>query len=71
MDWVLIINEQAQTGQEQDVIPANLAALFVELNAAIHNELLREDYDRHRPATLSKVKLPGFAKEFATAFNKQ
>lgn len=71
MEWVLLTDEQAQTGLEQNGVPAHLATLFVELNAAIHNGKLREDYDRHKPATMGKVKLTDFASEFAAVFNQK
>ena len=71
LEWLLLTDEQAQTGMEQNGVPAHLAALFVELNGAIHNGKLREDYDRHKPATMGKVKLEDFAREFAAVFNQK
>lgn len=71
LTWALLTDEQAQAGMEQNGVPVHLAALFVELNAAIHNGLLREDYDQHKPATMGQVKLNDFASEFAAVFNQQ
>ncbi len=70
MTWQYVSDEQAQAGLEKNGFLAKVAALFVELNAAIHNGLLREDYDKHKPATMGKVKLADFAKEFAAAYNR-
>jgi uncharacterized protein YbjT (DUF2867 family) len=71
LTWVLLTDEQAQAGLEQNGVPPYLATLFVELNAAIHNGLLREDYDLRKPARMGKVKLTDFAREFAAAYKQQ
>lgn len=68
LKWVTFTDQQTQAAMEQNGVPANIAAQYVELGAAIHNGKLREDYDLHKPAVMGKVKLVDFAKEFAVAF---
>ncbi|MDN3579641.1 NmrA family NAD(P)-binding protein [Mucilaginibacter flavus] len=70
LKWVIFTDEQTQAAMEQNGVPANIAALYVELGAAIHNGKLREDYDLNKPTVMGKVKLTDFAKEFAAAFLK-
>lgn len=70
LTWVTFTDEQTQSGLEQNGIPAHIAANFVELGASIHSGALGEDYALHKPASMGRVKLTDFAKEFATAFNK-
>ena len=69
LKWVIITNEETQSALEAAGIPSRVAAGLVEMNASIHTGLLSEDYYRHRPTVLGKVKLVDFAKEFAAAFN--
>lgn len=68
LQWLTFSDEQTQQGLEQAGIPAHVAASYVELGASIHNGTLRQDYDRHAPHTMGKVKVEDFAKEFAAAF---
>lgn len=68
--WNLITDAQAQAAFEKNGFPSKGAALYVELNAAIHNGLLREDYDKQKPVTMGKIKLADFVKEFAAAYNR-
>jgi uncharacterized protein YbjT (DUF2867 family) len=71
LKWITFTDEQAQVAMEEKGMPPHLAANFVELGASIHSGALREDYDRHKPTTMGKVKLEDFAKEFAAAFQKE
>lgn len=71
LQWLTFSDGQTKAGLEQNGIPAHIAASFVELGASIHSGALREDYDRHKPAAMGKVKLADFATEFAAAFNKE
>ncbi|MEJ7665052.1 MAG: hypothetical protein WKG07_38800 [Hymenobacter sp.] len=61
---------QMQAALEQRGMPASAVASMVDLGRSIQNGALRQDYDRHRPATLGRVKLEDFAREFAAAFSK-
>jgi uncharacterized protein YbjT (DUF2867 family) len=68
MKWMTFTNEQTQAGLEQAGIPAHIAAMFVELGAAIHSGIMREDYDKHKPKVMGTITLEEFAMEFAAAF---
>lgn len=68
--WVTFTDEQMENGMAQRGVPAHIIANSVELGASIHKGALREDYDRHKPAAMGKVKLDDFAKEFAAAFQE-
>jgi uncharacterized protein YbjT (DUF2867 family) len=68
LKWVTFTDQQTQATMEQNGVPANIAAQYVELGTAIHNGTLREDYDLHQPTVMGKVKLVDFAKEFARTF---
>jgi hypothetical protein len=57
-----------QSNLETAGMPADIAAGLVEMNAAMHTGALFEDYYRNRPPALGKIKITGFAKEFAARF---
>lgn len=68
LEWVVFSDEQVNDAMIKAGMPASFVAGFVELGASIHNGILREDYDLHKPTVQGKVKLADFAKEFAAAF---
>jgi len=70
LNWVRVTDEQAQSGLQAIGMNPRIAAGMVEMYAGFHSGLLSEDYYRHRPKVLGKVKLEDFAKEFAIAFQK-
>ncbi len=70
LKWILLSNEQWQSGLEAAGMNPAIASGFIEMFAAQHSGLLMEDYFRHRPV-LGKVKMKDFAKEFATAYNQK
>ena len=70
LKWKLISGEEYQNGLEAAGINPKIAAGLVEMYAGQHSGLLTEDYYRHRPEILGKVKMADFAKEFAAAFQK-
>jgi len=70
LQWKTFTDAQTQAALERQGMPGHIAARLVELNASIHSGLIREDYDRHPPQAMSKVKLEDFAKEFAVAFKQ-
>jgi uncharacterized protein YbjT (DUF2867 family) len=70
LKWIVITNEQMQSGLEAFGMPANTAAGLVEMNASMHMGELFQDYYLNRPV-MGKVKLKDFAKEFAVAFNQK
>lgn len=67
MKWLLVTDEQTQSGLEKIGINPSIAAGLAEMNASMHNGKLFEDYYKNKPV-LGKVKLTDFAMEFATAF---
>jgi uncharacterized protein YbjT (DUF2867 family) len=68
LQWLTFTNEQLQAALEKRGLSAYIAANMVALGASLHSGVLLEDYEIHKPATLGKVKLEEFAKEFAAAF---
>ena len=68
LKWMIFTDEQTKGGLEGAGIPTHIAANFVEMGASMRSGLLRKDYDLHKPATMGKIKLEEFAKEFAEAF---
>jgi hypothetical protein len=57
-----------QSNMEANGVPANAAFNLVELGAATHSGILREDYEKNKPA-IGKIKLEDFAKDFANTYN--
>ncbi len=70
LKWILLSNEQWQSGLEAAGMNPTIARGLIEMFAAQHSGLLMEDYYRNRPV-LGNVKLKDFAKEFATVFNQK
>jgi uncharacterized protein YbjT (DUF2867 family) len=70
LKWILLSDEQWQSGLEAAGMNPTIAAGLIEMFAAQHSGLLMEDYYRNRPVP-GKVKLKEFAIEFATFFNQK
>ena len=70
LKWILISNEETQTGLEAIGMNPGIAAGLVEMYASLYSGILGEDYFRNRPAVMGKVKMVDFATEFAKAFNQ-
>jgi uncharacterized protein YbjT (DUF2867 family) len=70
LKWQVVSHEQFLKGMLAAGINPQVANGFVEMQTAIDNGLLYEDYYRHQPA-LGKVKLNQFAKEFAAVYHQQ
>jgi uncharacterized protein YbjT (DUF2867 family) len=68
LKWIIIPNEQVQRGLEAAGMNPQIAAGLVEMYAGVHSGILLEDYHRHKPTVMGKVKMTDFAKEFAAAF---
>lgn len=68
LKWLTISNEELLKSYEAHGVPANTAAMLVEMYYACHTGLINEDYDLHKPV-LGKVKTEDFAKEFAAVYN--
>lgn len=70
LKWIIVPDEQMQSALETAGMNPKIAAGLVEMYAGFHSGLLSEDYYRHKPKVLGKVKLEDFAEEFAAAFQK-
>ena len=68
LKWRIITNEQMLSGLEGAGMNSQIAAGLVEMYASLYSGLLAEDYYRHKPTVMGKVKLKDFAKEFAVVF---
>jgi uncharacterized protein YbjT (DUF2867 family) len=68
LKWFVIPDEQAKTGLIAAGMNPKIAAGMVEMYSAQQSGLLTEDYYRHPPKSLGKIKIKDFAKEFANAF---
>ena len=68
LKWILISDEEMQSGLETAGMNPRIAAGLAEMFGSQHRGVLTEDYYRNRPAVFGKVKLTDFAKEFAAAF---
>ena len=69
LKWILVSDEQRKISLEAAGLNPRIAAGLVEMFASQHSGILTEDYYRHKPALIGKVKIADFAKEFAAAFN--
>lgn len=70
LKWRRVTDEQTRSGLEAIGMNPRIAAGLVEMYAGFHSGLLSEDYNRHKPKVLGKVKLEDFAKEFADKFTQ-
>ncbi len=70
LKWIVVSDEQMLNGLIAAGFNPQLAAGFVEMNAAMHTGQLFEDYYCNHPV-LGKVKLTNFAKEFASIYNQK
>lgn len=68
LKWITLSNEQMREGMEKQGMPAHLIDKFVEMGASGHSGALREDYERHKPVSMGKIKTEDFAREFAVVF---
>lgn len=70
LKWILIPGEQWQRGLAAAGMNPKIARGLVEMFESQHKGLLTQDYYRHKPAVMGKVKLKDFAKDFAAAFKQ-
>ena len=68
LQWNLISNEQMQGILEGAGMNTQVAAGLVDMQACMHTGDFFKDYYLNRPATMGKVKMADFAKEFAATF---
>jgi uncharacterized protein YbjT (DUF2867 family) len=69
LKWVEFTDDQATQGAVQAGLPKELAENYTEMGHALKTGKMAEDYWKHRPAILGKVKLADFAAVFATAYH--
>lgn len=70
LKWMIVSDEQVQSGLEEAGMQPAIAAGLVEMYASARSGRFWEDYQFHKPAVMGKVKLEDFAKEFAKVFNQ-
>ena len=70
LKWIIITNQQMQSGLIAAGMHPGIAAGMVEMYGSLHNGVLAADYYRNKPE-MGKVKLTDFSKEFAAAFNQK
>lgn len=68
LQWITLTDEQLRENLKQSPMPDAAIDKLIELGAAIHSGAMREDYDRHPPEKMGKIKLADFAAEFAARF---
>ncbi len=69
LPWVEFTDEQSLNGMLGAGLPEEVAKNYTEMGAALRTGIMSEDYWKHRPATLGKVKLADFAAVFAHVYN--
>lgn len=69
VSWVEFSDEQALNGMLQSGLSATLAEGYTTMGKAIRTKEIEADYWKNKPASLGKVKLEDFAKEFSAAFS--
>ncbi|TWR28828.1 NAD-dependent epimerase/dehydratase family protein [Mucilaginibacter pallidiroseus] len=71
LKWALISDKQMNDAFIKIGASETNAKAFTEMNAAIHNGSLFEEYFNNRPAKLGNVKIKDFANDFALKYNAQ
>ncbi|HEX8023341.1 NmrA family NAD(P)-binding protein [Mucilaginibacter sp.] len=69
LPWIEFTDEQLAEGLLQAGVPPEMTRNFVEMGTAVRSAKIWEDYDKHKPATVGKVSLADFAKEFTAVYN--
>jgi uncharacterized protein YbjT (DUF2867 family) len=69
LPWVEFTDEQSIAGLEQAGMSHEVAVNYTEMGAALRSGQMMEDYKKHRPSVLGKIKLEDFANAFAMAFD--
>jgi uncharacterized protein YbjT (DUF2867 family) len=71
LKWIVITDQEMQSRLKEAGMAPQLAAGLVEMNAAMHNGKLFEDYHQHKPRAFGKVKMTDYAVEFAKVYNNK
>jgi len=69
LPWVTFTDEEAYGGMMQMGLPENAAKNYAEMGHAMKDGSMFEDYWKHHPDKLGKIKLEDFAKTFAAVYN--
>lgn len=69
LSWVTFSDEQAYGAMMQMGLPENAAKNYTEMGHSMHDGSMFEDYWKHHPDKLGKIKLEDFAKTFAAVYN--
>jgi uncharacterized protein YbjT (DUF2867 family) len=69
LSWVTFTDDQAYGGMMQMGLPENAAKNYAEMGHAMKDGSMFEDYWKHHPDKLGKIKLEDFAKTFAAVYN--
>lgn len=69
LPWIAFSNADALGGMLQAGLPEEIATNYVEMGNAMNTGIMTEDYWKHHPEKLGKVKLEDFAKTFAAVYN--
>lgn len=68
LNWIIISDEQMQSGLESAGLSPSISKSLVDMYASQHKGDLSADYEKNRPAMMGKVKMTDFAREFAAAY---
>jgi len=71
LKWVLISDEERQRQLEAVGLSPTMAHGLVEMFSSQHTGALAEDFYRHWPEVMGKVKTADYAKEFAAIYNQK
>jgi len=71
LKWVLISDEERQRQLEAVGLNTTMAHGLVEMFSSQHTGALAEDFYRHWPEVMGKVKTGDYAKEFAAIYNQK
>lgn len=69
LPWITFSDADSLNGMLQAGLPQEIAKNYVEMGNAIEQGVLFEDYWKHHPEKLGKVKLADFAQTFASVYN--
>jgi uncharacterized protein YbjT (DUF2867 family) len=69
LPWITFSDSDSLNGMVQAGLPQEIAKNYVEMGNAIKQGVLFEDYWKHHPEKLGKVKLVDFAQTFASVYH--
>ncbi len=69
LPWITFSDSDSLNGMLQAGLPQEIAKNYVEMGNAIEQGVAFEDYWKHHPEKLGKVKLADFAQTFASVYN--